>query len=168
MIIRPEIPRDIEAIRHVTAVAFADRPFSNQTEPAIIEALRADNMLSLSLVADMDGDIVGQITFSPVSIDGTHSGWFGLGPVSVDPARQRTGVGSALIKAGLHRITEDGAQGCVLVGDPAYYARFGFEGDTDLQYGDLDRRYVQRLALNGSVRGGILTYCEAFEKAASG
>ncbi len=88
MIIRKETIEDIASIRELTKRAFEPMPYSNGTEPIIIEALRQDGELTLSLVAEDHGVIVGQITFSPVTIDGEHDGWFGLGPVSVEPEKQ--------------------------------------------------------------------------------
>jgi len=165
--IRAEIAGDEPAIHALTAAAFKPMAYSDGTEPAIIDALRAAGELTLSLVAVHGEDIVGQITFSPVTIDGVHDDWFGLGPVSVLPARQSEGIGGALIREGLSQLTAKGAKGCVLVGNPDYYGRFGFVGGTDLTYGSLDRDYVQRLALNGPARGGELLYAPSFEAAAA-
>lgn len=168
MLIRDETPADHAAIDHITARAFAPMPFSNQTEPVIIQALRASGDLTLSLVAEDGGKLLGQITFSPVKIGGAHDGWFGLGPVAVEPERQGQGIGSTLIRAGLERLIAQGAKGCVLVGNPDYYGRFGFENHCGLGYGDLDTAYVQKRVLAGPDKNGALTYCESFERAASG
>lgn len=167
MIIRKETSEDIAKIRSLTARAFALVPFSNGSEPAIIDALREHKQLTLSLVAEEHGVIVGQITFSPVTIDGDHDQWFGLGPISVEPSRQGQKIGSWLIYAGLEQLKANGAKGCVLVGDPNYYGRFGFIGNTDLIYGDSGRRYVQKLEFIPSTKNGILKYCKAFEEAAT-
>jgi putative acetyltransferase len=120
MIIRPETDKDIEPIRRLTERAFEPMPYSHGTEPAIIEALRQQGQLTLSLVAEDDGKVVGQITFSPVTIDGDHDGWFGLGPVSVLPEEQGQYIGSQLVNAGLKALKQNGAKGCVLVGSPDY------------------------------------------------
>lgn len=167
MIIRHETDKDIEPIRRLTERAFAPMPYSHGTELAIIEALRQQGQLTLSLVAEDDGEIVGQITFSPVTIDGDHDGWFGLGPVSVLPEKQGQYIGSQLVNAGLEALKQAGAKGCVLIGNPDYYSRFGFINETDLVYGDLDRKFVQKLAFSEPTRNGELKYCEAFEAAAS-
>jgi len=167
MIIRPETAEDIEYIRKLTERAFAPMAYSHGTEPAIIEALRHHGQLTLSLVAEEDGEIVGQITFSPVTIDGDHDSWFGLGPVSVVPEKQGQSIGSRLINAGLDILKGKGAKGCVLVGNPDYYSRFGFINETDLVYGDLDRKFVQKLAFAEPTRNGRLEYCRAFEDVAS-
>jgi len=127
MIIRLETPQDASEIEQVTLAAFAGKPYSDQTEHLIIQRLRELEALSLSLVADVEGRVIGQVTFSDVTIDGENCHSYGLGPVSVLPEFQRQGLGSKLIKAGLARIREMGAQGCALEGSPAYYQRFGFK-----------------------------------------
>ena len=81
MIIRKETTSDIEAISQVTKAAFRTLPISNQTEQFIIEALRAAGALTLSLVAEIDGRVVGHIAFSPVTISDGSKNWYGLGPV---------------------------------------------------------------------------------------
>ena len=162
MIIRKETPFDAPIIADLTARAFADVPYSDGSEPRIIDALRADGDLRLSLIAEVEGAIAGQITFSPVTIDLVERGWMGLGPVSVDPARQKQGIGSALIIEGLSQIKTLGAEGCVLVGDPAYYSRFGFKGDSGLQYGELDPAFVQQLPFDGKLRSGRVEYASGF------
>ncbi|MEO1042198.1 MAG: N-acetyltransferase [Pseudomonadota bacterium] len=166
MIIRAEQTGEQAIIHALTARAFATMPFSNGSEPRIIDALRRSGDLTLSLVAAEGAEIVGQITFSPVTIDGVQNAWFGLGPVSVDPDRQRTGIGSQLIRQGLTEMTSLGAHGIVLVGDPAYYSRFGFEGDVGLSYPGVEPRYVQRLVISPPDRQGTVRYADAFEASA--
>jgi putative acetyltransferase len=133
LIIRPETPADHGAIRDILIAAFADHPYSHQTEHLIVEGLRADNSLTVSLVAELDGNVVGQIAFSPVMFDGEDCGWLGLGPVAVLPTLQRQGIGQALVNEGLKQIRGLGVQGCVLVGDPAFYRRFGFKNNPALR-----------------------------------
>lgn len=168
MLIRDEAQGDASAIHALTARAFSAMPFSDGSEPAIVAALRAQGELSLSLVATDGEQLVGQITFSPVTVDGVHDGWFGLGPVSVQPDRQRSGIGSALIRAGLERLEAMNAKACVLVGNPDYYSRFGFEANVGLIYGDVPAEYIQRLVLAGTAKRGTLQYSPAFELAAAG
>ena len=126
MIIRNEKKSDIEAISEITIAAFADCPYGNHTEQYIINALRAANALCVSLVAEIEGKVIGHIAFSPVTISGDSCDWYGLGPVSVSPDRQKQGIGKALINEGLRLLKASGAKGCALVGDPKYYERFGF------------------------------------------
>lgn len=85
MTTRPEEARDADAIREITQQAFSAAEHSSGTEGAIIDGLRAARSLSLSLVAEDDGSVIGHVAFSPVFVDGDEAGWFGLGPVSVAP-----------------------------------------------------------------------------------
>ena len=162
MIIRPEQPGDIETIHALTQAAFADMPFSSGTEGPIIKALREDGDLTLSLVAEENGEIVGHIAFSPVTIDGESDGLFGLGPVCAHPERRGEGIGSALVREGLSRL--GGAKAVVLIGDPGYYSRFGFEGDCGLTYGEVPARAVQALFLDGNRRAGAIRYSPGFNR----
>ena len=132
MILRKETVEDIEAIKEVTIAAFKNHPISNQTEHFIIKALRASGALMISLVAEMDGQVVGHIAFSPVTVSDGATGWYGLGPVSVLPDYQNQGIGKALINEGLSLLKHIGGQGCALVGDPNYYKRFGFKNYPEL------------------------------------
>jgi putative acetyltransferase len=134
MIIRLETPNDIKSIEEVTLAAFTGLFSDNPTEHLIVNGLREAGMLSLSLVAEMDGQVVGHVAFSPVLIDGEDRGWYGLGPISVSPELQKQGIGSALIEEGLAKLRELGAQGCVLEGSPKYYQRFGFKSYPGLTY----------------------------------
>src|SRR5690348_10587528 len=129
MDIRPEIPADEKAISKVIGAAFLNAEHSGGNEAQIVETLRRAGTLAVSLVAAEDDRIIGHVAFSPVTVDGRSDGWFGLGPVAVEPARQREGTGRALIEAGLATLRDRGSKGCVVLGDPAYYARFGFVAD---------------------------------------
>jgi len=162
MLIRPEQSGDEQAIHDLTQTAFATMPYSDGTEGPIIDALRKDGDLTISLVA-VEGDrIVGHIAFSPVTIDGAHNGWFGLGPISVAPDLQRRGIGKALIAAGLDLLRRRSAAGCALIGDPGYYSRVGFVSSGALEYGDIDRKYVQFLVLQGPEPRGRLKFAPGF------
>ena len=163
MHIRPETAADAAVIAALTTAAFAHADHSNGTEAEIIARLRADGDLTLSLVAEQAGEIIGHIAFSPVTINGEQKGWFGLGPVSVHPDYQRQGIGSALINAGLEQIHTAAAQGCVLLGNPAYYSRFGFEPCPNLRYPHAPAEYFMALLLGGaSVPSGEVHYAPAF------
>ena len=162
MIIRQEQKHDYDAIKQVTADAFALMEHSNQTEPAIIAALRDAGALTISLVATDGDEIIGHVAFSPVTIDGEDHRWFGLGPVSVRPDLQGRGIGGALIRRGLNELRAQGAAGCVLLGDPSYYRRFGFENDSDLRYPGGPPEYFMRLTFGGSDPVGHVEYHAAF------
>lgn len=163
MLIRPERAADTSAIRSLTDTAFEGVEHSSQTEGAIVDALRRAGALTLSLVAERDGRIIGHVAFSPVRIDGAELGWFGLGPVSVAPEHQRGGVGTALIREGLAELRRRGANGCVVLGDPDYYRRFGFTSDHGLSYADVPPVYFQSLRWSGEPAAGEVTYHAGFD-----
>ena len=160
--IRPERVGDRSAIQGVVAAAFDGHPHSDGSEPGIVDALRADGDLAISLVAEEGGAIVGHVAFSPVSVSDGSEGWFGLGPVAVDPARQGEGIGTALIERGLDLLRDRGAAGCVVLGNPAYYARFGFAHDPALTYPGPPPEYFQRLVIGNSGAQGVVAYARAF------
>ncbi|MHC2464992.1 GNAT family N-acetyltransferase [Bradyrhizobium embrapense] len=163
MQIRDERDEDAAAISRITTAAFAAAPRSSGTEARIVAALRKAGALTLSLVATSnDGDIVGHVAFSQVEIDRMPGRWYGLGPVSVAPDLQRQGIGGALISEGLVRLAALGADGCVVLGDPAYYRRFCFLDDRWLTYGGKPSRYFQWLVLNGIPPRGDVKYHAAF------
>ena len=162
--IRNEQPGDIPAIHALTRAAFAKAVHSDGNEQDIVDALRADGDLTLSLVAtNMDEAIIGHIAFSPIAIsDGTQN-WYGIGPVSVIPTRQRTGIGSELATAGIERMMAMGAQGLVLLGDPGYYERFGFHPDPELTLPNVPPEYFQvRMIGEGPRPKGTVSYVRAF------
>lgn len=161
--VRAEKAGDAPVIRDVTASAFKGARHSSGTEAAIVEALRAAGALTLSLVATEHARVVGHVAFSPVLVNGVSEGWFGLGPVSVRPDRQGSGIGTALIEAGLAHLRQMGAAGCVVLGDPGYYGRFGFMSDPALRYGDVPPDYFQRIVFRGAPPPGEVTYHPGFE-----
>lgn len=160
--IRAERPADVATISAITTAAFKTAPYSSGTEARIIENLRAAQALTLSLVAVDQDDIVGHVAFSPVGIPGAEGDWYGLGPISISPDRQGRGIGTLLMRAGLDQLRTLGAAGCVLLGDPGYYGRFGFESDPNLTYGGAPSPYFQRLILVGPPAKGDVTYHPAF------
>ena len=166
MQIRPERPTDDDAIHDLTTVAFDPMPFSDGTEAPIIRAVRSSGDLTLSLVAEEEGEVVGHVAFSPVTVDGVDVGWFGLGPISVRPDRQRQGIGRALVADGLERLRGLGAAGCALIGNPDVYAPMGFSSDGRLTYRGLDPAIVQVVVFSGAAPLGELRFAPAFEGAA--
>jgi putative acetyltransferase len=158
LVIREEADDDASAIDAVTCAAFLDHPCSEQAEHLIVRELRAARVLSLSLVATMDGVVVGHLAFSPVTVGGNDRGWWGLGPLAVTPTQQRQGIGGALLRSGLRRLAERQVAGCVVLGDPAYYGRFGFAPWPGLVYPGLPADYFLALSLTGSVPSGEVVY----------
>ena len=163
MRIRPETHADIPTIRTLTKTAFEPMPYSSGTEAGIIDALRAADALALSLVAvDNDDTILGHIAFSKIKLDGVLSDWYVLGPISVWPAHQGQGIGSALVREGLSQLRAHGANGCVLLGSPEYYQRFGFTHDARLRLPGGDTEYFMLLPFSEVVPEAAVTFHEAF------
>ncbi len=162
VLIRPERLADHGAIGQVTMQAFATHPHSRQTEHCIIDALRRADALSLSLVAEWDGQVVGHVAFSPVAITDGSRRWYILGPVSVRPDLQKKGIGRQLIETGLAQLRLTQAAGCVLVGEPAYYSRFGFMNHPQLVLPGVPQMYVLALPFGPSIPQGQITPHDAF------
>ena len=163
IVIRSETDADVRAISEVTVAAFETLEISNHTEQFIVEALRAAKALAISLVAEMDGRVIGHIAFSPVTIsDGTRD-WYGLGPVSVLPAYQRQGIGKALILEGLARLKALNAKGCCLVGHPDYYGKFGFKNPSALVVEGVPPDVFFALSFDGRYPQGTVTFHEGFK-----
>ena len=162
IIIRDESCADVDVIGSVTAAAFAVVEVSHQTEQFIVEALRAAGVLAVSLVAEVDGLVVGHIAFSPVEISDRASNWYGLGPVSVLPQHQRSGIGKALILEGLARLEALGAAGCCLVGHPEYYGRFGFQNVSGLGVQGVPDEAFFTYSFDGTFPQGDVMFHEGF------
>jgi len=163
IVIRSETDADVSAITEVTVAAFKTLEISNHTEQYIIAALRAARALTVSLVAEVEGRVIGHIAFSPVTIsDGTRN-WYGLGPVSVLPAYQRQGVGKALIREGLARLKAMNAQGCCLVGHPDYYRKFGFINMPGLVLEGVPQEVFFALSFDGQTPQGAVAFHEGFK-----
>ena len=158
MIIRGEKPADSAAIHELVAAAF-QRP----DEAVLVDRLRLDGECVISLVA-VDGDeIVGYVLLSRMAAPFRA---LGLGPVSVKPNRQRAGIGSQLIRAGLDRAKEAGWQGVFVLGEPKYYSRFGF--DSALASGFMSRYsgpHLMAVALGIELPAteGVIEYPPAFD-----
>ena len=163
ILIRDEAKHDAAVISEVTAAAFESLEICNHTEQFIIEALRSARALTLSLVAEVDGRVVGHIAFSPVTISGGAANWYGLGPVSVLPNYQRKGIGKALIQQGLSRLKGLGAKGCCLVGHPQYYRKFGFENVAGLVLEGVPKEVFFALSFDGAIPRGNVTFHEGFK-----
>lgn len=163
IIIKTESTADRNQIAEVTVAAFETLAISKHTEQFIIEALRAAGALTLSLVAELDGRVIGHIAFSPVVMSDGTPGWYGLGPVSVSPPYQHQGVGKALIQEGLSRLQAMNARGCCLVGHPEYYKQFGFQNVASLAHEGVPPEFFFALAFAGSVPQGTVTFHEGFK-----
>jgi putative acetyltransferase len=163
IVIRNETDADVGMISEVTISAFKTLEISNHTEQFIIEALRAAKALTVSLVAEMNGRVIGHIAFSPVDIsDGTRN-WYGLGPVSVLPEHQRKGIGKSLIQEGLSQLKDLNAQGCCLVGHPDYYKKLGFKNISGLVHEGVPQEVFLALSFDGHIPQGTVTFHEGFK-----
>lgn len=163
VVIRDETKADVGVITEITVAAFATMEISGHTEQFIIEALRSAGALTLSLVAKVDGCIVGHIALSRVVISGGTKDWYGLGPVSVLPEYQRRGIGKTLIKEGLSRLKKLSAKGCCLVGHPQYYKKFGFENVAGLAYEGVPQEVFFALSFDGHFPQGNVMFHEGFK-----
>lgn len=162
IVIRPESATDHTAIYDLTRRAFAPMPFSGGDEQDLIDRLRKEDQLSISLVAVSDGKIIGHIAFSPASAHDGSKGWFALGPVSVEPKLQGKNVGSKLINKGIAMLREQEASGCVLIGNPDYYKRFGFEPYPDLAPEGEPSEYFQILAMKTAKPEAVVNFHPLF------
>ena len=163
ILIRSEQLEDIEVISKVTYAAFLGKFSDHPTEHLIVGGLRDAGMLTLSLVAEVDGKIVGHVAFSPVTINDKSADWYGLGPISVIPELQKQGIGSKLIREGLSLLKKRGAKGCVLEGSPKYYQRFGFKAYPGLTYhASPAPEFFMALPFYDEVPSGSVEYHKAF------
>lgn len=165
MNIRPETPEDAQAIQDVIQQAFSGATHTSGTEQFIVRDLRSAGALALSLVAVVDEKIVGYVAVSPVSISDGSQGWYGLGPVAVTRPHQARGIGSRLVREALRLLEHEGAAGCVVLGEPAYYGRFGFRSTPALLLQGVPPEYFQSLPFGDSAALGTVTYHAAFAAA---
>jgi putative acetyltransferase len=161
--IRSETPSDIPAIAAVTDQAFRNAAHTSHTEQFIVSALRKAGQLAVSLVAELHGEIIGHVAVSPVCLSDGAVGWFGLGPISVIPRLQNRGVGSRLMTHALHVLKERGAAGCVLLGEPKFYQRFGFRAEPDLKLPDVPPEHFLAMPFGPTTRpSGTVSYHAGF------
>lgn len=147
ILIRPETPADYAAIHDVTKRAFAPMPYAEGNEQILIGKLRDAGALARSLVAEHEGAVIGQVSFSYAFASDGSPGWYALGPISVEPVLKHQGIGGQLINAGIAWLRDQDAAGCVLIGNPAYYSRFGFRCFPELTPEGMPAQYYQILPL---------------------
>ncbi len=164
--VRPETAGDHAAVRRVVGAAFGD-----EQVPALLDALRrSESWVDLSLVCEVDGELVGHVSMTRAWVDDPHRlvGVLVLSPLSVRPDRQRSGLGSALVEAALRVAAERGEPLVFLEGSPRYYPRFGFVPARTLGFTAPSRRIppdafqVFVLATYRSSISGALVYPDAF------
>ncbi|WP_171429634.1 GNAT family N-acetyltransferase [Acinetobacter lactucae] len=162
IIVRDEEITDIEAIEKLTKAVFQNAEHSSHTEHFIVNSLRTHGQLTISLVAIEDGSIIGHVAISPVEMSSGEIGWYGLGPISVHPDKQGCGIGSLLMNKSLQKLKQLGAQGCVLLGEPSYYSRFGFKNYPELILPNVPSEYFQAVTFSGNIPKASVKYHEAF------
>jgi putative acetyltransferase len=162
LLIRDETIHDVAVISAVTEAAFQSLEISDHTEQFVVDALRSAGALTLSLVAEAEGRVVGHIAFSPVIFSDGTKNWYGLGPVSVLPEFQRMGIGKTLILTGLTRLKDLDAKGCCLVGHPLYYRKFGFENVAGLTLEGVPPEVFFALSFDGAIPQGTVLFHQAF------
>lgn len=158
--IRTEMPSDIPAIENVLTSAFPTKE-----EAELVKSLRHNGRLSVSLVAEEDGMVVGYIAFSPVTANGKPGG-LGLAPVAVNPEYQSLGIGTQLVRDGLDKAKECGTDYVVVLGHSHYYPRFGFQVAKALGFEneyDADESFmIVELKPGKLPSGGLVKYCPEF------
>jgi putative acetyltransferase len=161
-LIRAERPGDKPAVYAVLASAFP-----TEQEASLVDRLRENGRLIVSLVAAIEGELVGHVAFSPVTID--HPGEIlvgaGLAPLAVHPKWQRRGIGARLVRRGLADCKQAGIGFVVVLGEPDYYQRFGFDKASLRKVTNLygvDEPFLLIELRRDSVRPGIACYAPEF------
>ena len=164
--IRPEQPGDHASVRRVVEQAFGRR-----NEADLVDKLHAAGRASIALVAVLDGSVVAHLLFSPVTLDPPRASplMLGLAPEAVQPLHQNKGIGSRLIRAGLEACREAGCDGVVVLGDPAFYSRFGFERASGRGLGNeygADEHFMALELRKGALDGlrGMVKYGPEFQE----
>lgn len=123
MLIRTEIGVDAAGIDSLLR-----RCFATSAEAELVQQLREDSLLTLGIVAtDDEGQVMGYAAFSPVTIEGNDLNWVGLAPLAVDQSVRKQGLGKAMLFEGLDTLSDFSYCAVVLLGDPAWFGRYGFE-----------------------------------------
>lgn len=163
IIIRDQTAGDFAAVHELVIAAFKTLPMACGREQFVMDALWTSGAATVALVAEDGGEIVGQAAFSKVTVGGREVGWHGCGPVSVLPKRHRQGIGSALMRTGLERLRALGSKGCVVVGNPNYYPRFGFANTDAMFEPGVSAEVFMAIRFSGEMPKGKVKFDEAFE-----
>lgn len=166
ILIRLETESDAPTIEKVISTAFLNAEHTNHNEQFIVRNLRESNHLSISLVAydKPTNTIIGHAAISSIKISTGHENWYGLGPVSVLPQYQRNGIGSLLIERALEILQNYyHAAGCVVLGNPGYYTRFGFRTVSSLKLAGVPSECFLAITWHEPTPTAMVSYHEAFE-----
>ena len=171
--IRPDVPGDHEAVSHLIVAAFTESQHGHNGEADLVDRLRTNRKDVTSLVAVSDVGIIGHVLFSPVQIQTSDTSIVGSGlaPIAVLPSHQKTGIGSALIHAGIKQLRTANCPFIVLIGDPKYYSRFGFQPASEFDlvhtFDGISQKYLMiswlESANSSKVLGGTVHYCSEFK-----
>ncbi len=160
--IRKEQAGDEDEIHALTLRAFDGHPYSDGDEADVIRLLRADGDLLLSLVAEEDGTLVAQASYSRAILSNEEEGWMVIGPIAVDPEHQGKGIGRALMAEGEQRLRELGAKGITVLGDPQFYGRFGYVQHTAMTLEGELGEYLQVKSFGADIPAATITYAQGF------
>jgi putative acetyltransferase len=160
--IREEHAGDEAAIHALTERAFEGHPYSEGDEADVIDRLRADGDLLASLVAEDEGTIIGQVTWSAARLSNGEDGWMVVGPICVEPARQGEGIGRALLEAGEAAMQARGAKGITVLGDPQLYGRFGYRQHTPMRLEGELGEFLQVKSFGAPIPAATISYAPAF------
>ena len=131
-------------------------------EAELVEKLRHEGALTVSLVAELADGVIGQVAFSPAQSQDTSQQWYTLGPLAVFPVHQRLGIGSQLVEAGLQALEQLGAAGCILVGNPAFYTRFGFRLAPEQAAPGVPKEYFMLRPFGNQIPSGPIIFHPVF------
>lgn len=162
MTLRPAKPEDREAIRRIE-----ERAFGQPSEATLVDQIVAGGDAVLELVAERGGKLVGHILFSRLFVerDGERFPAVALAPLAIDPDQQKTGIGSALIEDAHGRLQAEGEKLSVVLGDPAYYGKFGYEHSRAAGFtAEYQCDALQALAWKDAPHDGLLVSAKAFEE----
>lgn len=149
-------------LSHLLFEAFSGHPHSVQNEYEIVEKLRSSHSL-ITEITDYDGDLLtGYCAFSPLLLNGKPAKWAGAGPLAVLPGYQNKGMGTALMQEGIRKLQSLGYEGCVLVGDPVFYSRFGFMPHQDMILENIPAEYFLVLSFSGIIPKAKVAFHPAF------
>lgn len=160
--VREERPGDEAAIRAMVLAAFEGHPYSDGDEADVIDRLRKDGDLLLSLVAVEAGEVLGQVTYSTARLSSGEEGWMVVGPVAVAPAAQGRGIGRALMETGEAVMRDQGAKGITVLGDPLLYARFGYMQHTAMTLPGELGEYLQVKSFGAEIPATEISYAPGF------